>query len=83
MKFTVHTMEYAGGRAETSLDLRNYQDSNYEEYRTMFRAGVWEGAFYSGPWRFWNQRDAVPQSSMWQTGTAGPWRCTGSRDFAS
>ena len=36
MKFTVHTMEYAGGRAETSLDLRNYQDSDYEEYRTMY-----------------------------------------------
>ena len=36
MKFTVHTMEYAGGRAEASLDLRNYQDSDYEEYRTMY-----------------------------------------------
>ena len=127
MKFTVHTMEYAGGRAETSLDLRNYQDSDYEEYRTMYngcflamrtalelqpaeccagreelarrRSEIWileisgtlagsvaiygneiddlvvkgefQGrglgrAFYSGPWRFWNQRDAVPQSSTWQ-----------------
>lgn len=36
MKFTVHTMEYAGGRAEASLDLRNYQDSDYEEYRIMY-----------------------------------------------
>ena len=36
MKFTLHTMDYAGGRAETSLDLRNYQDSDYEEYRTMY-----------------------------------------------
>ena len=36
MKFTVHTMEYAGGRAEASLDMRNYQDSDYEEYRTMY-----------------------------------------------
>ena len=35
MNFTVHTMEYAGGRAETSLDLRNYRDSDYEEYRAM------------------------------------------------
>jgi len=29
-------MEYAGGRAEASLDLRNYQDSDYEEYRIMY-----------------------------------------------
>ena len=36
MKFTVHTMEYAGGRPETSLDLRNYRDSDYEEYRSMY-----------------------------------------------
>lgn len=36
MNFTVHTMEYAGGRAETSLDLRNYRDSDYEEYRAMY-----------------------------------------------
>lgn len=36
MNFTVHTMEYVGGRAETSLDLRNYRDSDYEEYRAMY-----------------------------------------------
>ena len=36
MNFTVHTMEYAGGRAETSLDLRTYRDSDYEEYRAMY-----------------------------------------------
>jgi ribosomal protein S18 acetylase RimI-like enzyme len=36
LNFTVHTMEYAGGRAETSLDLRNYRDSDYEEYRAMY-----------------------------------------------
>lgn len=36
MNFTVHTMEYAGGRAETSQDLRNYRDSDYEEYRAMY-----------------------------------------------
>lgn len=72
MKFTVHTMEYAGGRAETSLDLRNYQDSDYEEYRTMYN-----GCFLAMRTALGLQpADAAPAGKSWpgDSQRSGSWR---------
>ena len=71
MKFTVHTMEYAGGRAEASLDLRNYQDSDYEEYRIMYNGCFLAMRTIAAPagksWPGDGQR-----SGSWRS--QGPWR---------
>ena len=36
MSFTVHTMEYRGGAISEELQLRNYEPSDYEEYRRIY-----------------------------------------------
>lgn len=64
MGITVHTMEYRGGAVASELALREYADSDYPAYKTMYEQAFWEMRSALGlPYECCSDRETLAKKS--------------------